>query len=306
MPPDLDTLLTALYVLADDLLPKRFGPGRKPRISDAEVIALAVAQVFLDCPSERRFLRFARPRLGHLFPYIPKQAGYNKRVRALASRVCLLINVVARSSPSFCDRLRLLDSTPVPCAQSRETVKRSDLAGYAAYGYCASHSRYFWGFRLYLVCSPDGMPHGFCLAPANEPEREVAAALLDRMRADGSLQGFEVIIGDKGFAGAEFEQIVSELAAAFLRPDRRDEPDATATSAPSGNGSNRSSTPPKASSTSNATAAAPSKASGHASANASSPSQSASGTTGRSANQAAASQPMTTDTESTHLGSPAL
>ena len=110
-----------------------------------------------------------------------------------------------------------------PARQSRETVKRSDLAGYAAYGYCASHSRYFWGFRLYLVCSPDGMPHGFCLAPANEPEREVAAALLDRMRADGSLHGFEVIIGDKGFAGAEFEQIVSELAAAFLRPDRNDE-----------------------------------------------------------------------------------
>ena len=170
----------------------------------------------------------------------------------------------------------------------------SDLAGYAAYGYCASHSRYFWGFRLYLVCSPDGMPHGFCLAPANEPEREVAAALLDRMRADGSLHGFEIIIGDKGFAGAEFEQIVSELAAAFLRPDRRDEANATATSALSANGSNRSSTPPKASSPSNATAAAPRKASGHASANASSPSRSASGTTGRSANQAAASQPMTT------------
>jgi hypothetical protein len=223
VPPDLDTLLTALYVLADDLLPKRSGPGRKARISDAEVIALAVAQVFLDCPSERRFLRFARTRLGHLFPYIPKQAGYNKRVRALASQVCLLINLVARSSPSFCDRLRLIDSTPVPCAQSRETVKRSDLAGHAAYGYCAAHSRYFWGFRLYLVCSPDGMPHGFCLAPANEPEREVAAALLDRMHANGSLQGFEVIIGDKGFAGEEFEQIVSSLAAEFLRPDRKGE-----------------------------------------------------------------------------------
>lgn len=223
MPPDLDSLLIALYVLADDLLPKRSGPGRKPRISDCEVIALAVAQVFLDCPSERRFLRLARGRLGHWFPYLPKQAGYNKRVRALAPQVCLLINLVARNSPSFCDRLRLLDSTPVPCAQSRETVKRSELAGHAAYGYCAAHSRYFWGFRLYLVCSPDGMPHGFCLAPANDPEREVAAALLDRMHANGSLQGFEVIIGDKGFAGEEFEQIVSTLAAAFLRPDRKGE-----------------------------------------------------------------------------------
>ncbi len=223
MPPDLDTLLIALYVLADDLLPKRSGPGRPPQINDASVIALAVAQVFLDCPNERRFLRFARTRLGHLFPYIPGQSGYNKRVRSLAPQVCLLINLLARDSPSFCDRLRLLDSTPVPCGQSRETVKRSELAGYAAYGYCASHSRYFWGFRLYLVCSADGMPHGFCLAAANEPEREVAAALLDRMRRDGSLQGFELVIGDKGFAGQEFEQIASELAAGFLRPDRKNE-----------------------------------------------------------------------------------
>jgi Transposase DDE domain len=224
VPPDLDALLTALYVLADDLLPARCGPGRKPRINDAEIISLAVAQVFLDCPSERRFLRFARSRLGHLFPYIPKQAGYNKRVRALAPRICQLVNVLARSSPSFCDRLRLLDSTPVPCAQSRETVKRSQLAGHAAYGYCAAHSRHFWGFRLYLVCSPDGMPHGFCLAAANEPEREVAAALLDQMRRSGALHGCELIVADKGFAGKEFEQIVRSLAADLLRPDRRDEP----------------------------------------------------------------------------------
>lgn len=223
MPPDLDALLTALYVFADDLLPERVGPGRKPRIGDAEIVCLAVAQVFLDCPSERRFLRFARARLGHLFPYIPKQSGYNKRVRAHAAQIGLLVTALARSSPSFCDRLRLLDSTPVPCAQSRETVKRSQLAGHATYGYCASHSRYFWGFRLYLVCSPDGMPHGFCLAPANEPEREVAAALLERMRESGSLHGEELIVGDKGFAGEEFEQIVRSLAAELLRPDRRDE-----------------------------------------------------------------------------------
>jgi hypothetical protein len=223
VPPDLDALLVALYVFADDLLPKRRRPGRKPRITDAEIICLAVAQILLDCPSERRFLRLARARLGHLFPYLPKQAGYNKRVRALAPEICLLISALSRNSPSFCDRLRLLDSTPVPCAQSRETVKRSQLAGHAAYGYCASHSRYFWGFRLYLVCSPDGMPHGFCLAPANEPEREVAAALLERMRASGALHGDELVIGDKGLAGQQFEQTVAELATGLLRPDRRNE-----------------------------------------------------------------------------------
>jgi len=223
VPADLDSLLTALYVLVDDLLPRRTGAGRRPKITDAELVTLAVAQIFLDCHSERRFLRFARQRLGHLFPYIPKQPGYNKRLRALAPRICLVITQLARISPSFSDRLRLLDSTPVPCGASRQTVKRSELAGWAAYGYCASHSRYFWGLRLYLLCAPDGMPVSFALAPANEPEREVAAAMLERARQDGLLTGGEVIVADKGFAGQEFEETVASLDATLIRPDRKGE-----------------------------------------------------------------------------------
>jgi Transposase DDE domain len=220
---DLDDLLTALYVLVDDLLPVRSGAGRRPRITAAELVTLAVAQILLQCRSERRFLRLARKQLGHLFPYIPKQPGYNKRLRALAPEICRVISHLARISPSFCERLRLLDSTPVPCGASRETVKRSELAGWAAYGYCASHSRYFWGLRLYLLCAPDGMPICFCLAPANEPEREVAAAMLDRARREGLLTGEEIIISDKGFAGQEFEQTVASLDATLIRPDRKGE-----------------------------------------------------------------------------------
>jgi hypothetical protein len=106
-----------------------------------------VAQVLLDCPNERRFLRLAPQRLGHLFPYLPGQSGFNKRLRQLAPQLLQAITLLAQLSPSFCDRLRLLDSTPVPCASSRETVRRSALAGYGGYGYRRSHSRWFWGFR---------------------------------------------------------------------------------------------------------------------------------------------------------------
>jgi hypothetical protein len=216
---DLDALLTCLYVLVDDLLPPRRRFGRPVQISDSELICLAVAQVLLDCPNERRFLRLAKCRLGHLFPYIPGQSGFNKRLRALAPQPLQAIRLLARLSPSFCDRLRLLDSTPVPCAASRETVRRSQLAGHAGYGYCRSHSRWFWGFRLYLLCSPDGLPIGLELAPANPPERIVAAELLDRV-----LQPGQIVIADKGFAGAEFEHHVATLGGRLLRPDRKNEP----------------------------------------------------------------------------------
>jgi hypothetical protein len=220
MPTDLDTLLTALYVLADDLLPRRdrSRPGRRPRIANAEVVCLAVAQVLLDCPKERRFIRFAKRRLGHLFPYIPGQSGYNKRVRGLAPQIVWLLGYLARVSPSWCDNLRLVDATPIPCGHSRQTVERSEFAGHAAYGYCAAHSRHFWGFKLYLLSAPDGMPIAFELAPANVPEREVVAGMLEGVDLDGY-----TVIGDKGLSGAEIEELVASLGGVFLRPDRRDE-----------------------------------------------------------------------------------
>jgi DDE family transposase len=214
----LDALLTALYVRVDDFLPKRQGPGRPPRITDAELITLAIAQMFLGIPNDRQFLALARWRLGHLFRYMPHQPGYNKRLRALAPTIARVITELAVSSPSFYDGLRLLDSTPVPCGQSRETARRSELAGSAAYGWCKSHARYFWGYRLYLLCATDGMPICFELAPANLPERQVAAEMLRRVDLDGY-----TVIADKGFAGEEFEQIMAGHGARFLRPDRKDE-----------------------------------------------------------------------------------
>jgi hypothetical protein len=68
------------------------------------------------------------------------------------------------------------------------------------------------------------MPIAFCLAPANEPEREVAAALLERAARGDLLHGHEIYITDKGFAGAEFERFIHDaLGAQLIRPDRRDE-----------------------------------------------------------------------------------
>lgn len=87
MHAQLDALLTAIYVLTDDFLPKRRGPGRPPRITDAELITLAIAQVLMGLPNDRQFLALAAYRLGHLFPYLPRQPAYNKRLRGLGPEI---------------------------------------------------------------------------------------------------------------------------------------------------------------------------------------------------------------------------
>ena len=63
------------------------------------------------------------------------------------------------------------------CGRSRGTAKRSDLAGWAEYGYCASHSRYFWGLRPHLVCTLHGLPVAFALTGAKADGREALLAM---------------------------------------------------------------------------------------------------------------------------------
>lgn len=224
----LNTLLTTLYVFLDDRVLPEFGlsrthvPGRRPVLTDAELLCLVVAQQLLQFDSETRWVRYARTHLVDMFPAMPGQSGYNKRVRAAGPLIAMVITELARDTPSWHELLRLVDSTPVPAGTSRETVKRSNLAGDAGYGYCASHSRFFWGFRLYLISTPDGMPVFWALANPKVGEREVTRAMLERdhhLLHDG-----QIILADKGFAGADFEAFVTQqLGARLIRPDRKDE-----------------------------------------------------------------------------------
>jgi hypothetical protein len=219
MRADLDLLCISVYCTADDLLPARAGNGRR-RLSDAEIVTLCVAQVLLGIPSDRRFLRAARRQLGHLFPLLPSQDALHKRRARLADTIEWLIGVFAAQSPGSSDDLVLLDSTPVECGRSLETTRRSELADVCGYGYCKSHSRWFWGMRLHLLCAPDGTPRAATLVAADRPEREVALPLLAR-----ALHGGETIVCDKGYAGREFEHAVSQLGGLIVRPARKNEPD---------------------------------------------------------------------------------
>jgi len=232
MDADLDTLATALYVKIDDLLiespgraPWRPRVGIAPRISDAELLTLCVMQALLSFTSEARWLRHAHRHLGRLFPYLPQQPGYNKRLRKLAATVNWLIRQLAMDTSLWSDDVWVVDSTPIECARSRDTVRGSDLAGWAEYGYCASHSRYFWGLRLHMIATLQGLPVLFALTGAKADERQV---LLDLLGADPDLvlaRIGQTLIGDKNYFGGDFEATLTGAGMCLLRPARKGEPE---------------------------------------------------------------------------------
>ncbi|MEO3863926.1 IS982 family transposase [Acrocarpospora sp. B8E8] len=232
MTTDLNTLATALYVRIDDALKAspHLAPGRPkigiaPTLSDAELVTLAVMSALLGFTSERRWLRHARAELTGMFPYLPGQSGYGKRLRNASDLVLHMIRMLAADTSLWSDDVWVVDSTPVECGRSRETAKRSDLAGWAEYGYCASHSRYFWGLRLHLLCTLGGLPVAFALTGAKADERDTLLGMLDRAPDVVADHPGQTIIGDRNYYGREFEQAVTDRDLTLLRPARKGEPE---------------------------------------------------------------------------------
>jgi Transposase DDE domain len=138
----------------------------------------------------------------------------------LADTIGWLISVLARDTILWADDVWVVDSTPVQCARSRETVHRSALAGWAEYGYCASHSRYFWGLRLHLVCTLHGLPFGFAVCGATADEREVLLCILAADPALTDRPGGQMMIADRQYYGRPFETELARAGVRLLRPAR--------------------------------------------------------------------------------------
>ena len=225
---DLDTLATALYVTTDDFLidnpqhrPWRPKVGITPRLEDAELVTVVVLQALLGFTSEARWLRYASSRLRGLF-LICRHNRATTSVSARRPECCARSSRIWLRAPPVHRRRVGGRPTPVECGRSRETTKRSDLAGWAEYGYCASHSRFFWGLRLHLVCAVSGLPVAFALTGAKADEREILLGMLD---ADANLlaPSRSDVDADKNYYGRQFEATLADAGVELLCAARKGE-----------------------------------------------------------------------------------
>jgi hypothetical protein len=208
MTPDLEALVVAAYVFADEYpVPAR--PGPPPRIADAELVALAVCQAAMGISSDRQFLGLVGWRLPGWFPHLPSQSQYNRRLRGLTG----LLTVVQQRLARLLDvgGARLADGTLIGVANYAGCAAKSEFAGTAAYGYCASKSEWVWGVRLVLRADRRGLPLSHTLVPANEHEYEPLLDLVDPG---------ETLIADKGLWGRAYNQRMECAQVRLLTPAR--------------------------------------------------------------------------------------
>ena len=210
MDASLETLVVAGYVFATSLSIPR--PGPAGRVSDPELIALAVAQAITGVCSDRQFLGQIARLLPGWFPVLPDQPQYNRRLRRLTPHLTQVQMMVAELIAQ--DPIRLVDGTLIACANYPGCQRRSEFAGYASFGYCPSKSQFVWGMRLVVICDIDGVPVGYDLVgPKTGEERDSALHLA------GGHPG-SVLFADKGIWGKELDASMHLIGVQLITPER--------------------------------------------------------------------------------------
>ncbi len=205
MTVDVETLLTTIFVLVDDwykekgvhlLKGKR---GVKPTFSDSEVITLLLAMDFFPYPGETQFLGFIRANYLPLFPRLLTQSQFNRRARSLRFLVDALRRELAEMLGVTLQTQFLLDTKPVPVVGYKRSKKHSDFYGSANYGVCVSRKMKYFGYKLVMLVTLDGIPVAFELVSANVDEREAAEEVFPHVFNSD-------IFCDKGFIDEDWQQ----------------------------------------------------------------------------------------------------
>jgi hypothetical protein len=210
MSASLETLVIAAYVFATTLPYTRSGPEGKT--TDAELIALAVAQAAVGISSDRQFLGIVGLLLPGYFPQLPGQSQYNRRLRRLTPQITAVQLIVSELIAD--GRIRLVDGTLIKCANYPGCASYSHFAGHASYGYCPSKSEFVWGMRLVLISDHKGVPVGYDLVgPKTGQERDSALHL-------AAAHAGSVLVADKGFWGREYTDSMRLIDVEIVTPER--------------------------------------------------------------------------------------
>src|SRR3990170_5112220 len=207
----LENALTVLFCLIDDayghLNPKGQRYAALKRLSDSEVITLALFQQLRCVESQRSFLREVSRFFSHLFPGVVglHPSSFHRRVRKLRRHLEPLRRAILPELVGEPETL-LVDSTLISLLHPRQVPQSAGFPG-AAWVRWGSFSVY--GVKLHLLCATNRVPLSYELTPANIAE----VGLVEELLAEANL-GEEVVrrlLADLVYRSGRLEEDLAEL-----------------------------------------------------------------------------------------------
>lgn len=203
-----ESLLITIFVLVDDWYQiegerlKAKTPGRKPEMSDSEILTLVVLMDYLPFPGETQFLGFIRANYGQWFPHLLDQSQFNRRLRQLGLMLEMLRRTWVKQLGVTDETSLVIDTKPIPVVGYRRSKRHSDFHGSADYGYCAARKMKYFGYKLVMLSTLEGIPIAYDLVSANTDERQAVEGVLE------VVNGCD-IYGDKGFIGQDWQEAIA-------------------------------------------------------------------------------------------------
>ena len=159
---------------------------------------------YLPFPGETQFIGFVRANYGEWFPNLLDQSQFNRRLRKLGQMLELLRRKWVKQLGGTDALSLVIDTKPIPVIGYRRSKQHSDFQGSADYGYCAARKMKYFGYKLVMLSTIDGIPIAYDLVSANTDERQAVAGVL------ALVYGCD-IYGDKGFIGKDWQQQITKL-----------------------------------------------------------------------------------------------
>jgi hypothetical protein len=210
-----DLLLEVFCLVDDQLQALNLGRlrqrGPQPLLSDSEVLTIELVGEFLGLDADKALWRYFRWHHRSEFPNLAKvsrttfarQAANLWRVKQLLQ--ARLAQWLAHGEPVW-----LVDSLPLEACKFARARFCRRFQGEADYGYDHGVKRTFYGFRLHLRASRDGVIVGYELAPARANDRAVLAQM--------QLPAGSVGIGDRGYWNPELRARLESRGVRLLTP----------------------------------------------------------------------------------------
>ena len=207
--------IISIFCLIDDILQGiNHVEDVRRQVSDSEIILTAIVSSTSFYGNHSSAIKFMKQ-----YGFIPKmldKSRFNRRLHKVGKLLYELFEIVSSYYKDLCCELHyIIDSFPVAVCNNMRISSCKILKDKKWRGYTASMRNYFYGVKVQLLTTKDGIPIAFHFTPGKTGDAKALGKMIDKLPAEASLYG------DSAYTDYGLEDFARERKCILLKIQRK-------------------------------------------------------------------------------------
>jgi Transposase DDE domain len=207
--------IISIFCLIDDILQGiNHEEDKRRKVSDSEIILTAIVSSTSFYGNHSSAIKFMKQ-----YGFIPNmldKSRFNRRLHKIGKLLYELFEIVSSYYRDLCCELHyIIDSFPVAVCNNMRIANCKILNDKKWRGYTASMRNYFYGVKVQLLTTKDGIPIAFHFTPGKTGDAKALGKMIDKLPVEASLYG------DSAYTDYGLEDIALERKCIFLKTQRK-------------------------------------------------------------------------------------